>query len=110
MMQPGFSRVSERHEVRTSSITFFFRLMIRSDAVDRKLEADEYVEEMKKKGLRVPGIGHRIKSANNKDTRVLLLIEYADVACQWRRTNMVVDAATRKKSSRRAASSTLLYK
>ena len=32
------------------------------DACDRNLDADEFVEEMKKKGIRVPGIGHRIKS------------------------------------------------
>ena len=32
------------------------------DACDRALDADEFVEEMKKKGVRVPGIGHRIKS------------------------------------------------
>ena len=32
------------------------------DACDRGLDADEFVEEMKKKGIRVPGIGHRIKS------------------------------------------------
>ena len=32
------------------------------DACDRELEPDDFVEEMKKKGIRVPGIGHRIKS------------------------------------------------
>lgn len=32
------------------------------DACDRNLDPDEFVEEMKKKGIRVPGIGHRIKS------------------------------------------------
>ena len=32
------------------------------DACDRGLDPDEFVEEMKKKGIRVPGIGHRIKS------------------------------------------------
>lgn len=26
------------------------------------LEPDDFVEEMKRKGIRVPGIGHRIKS------------------------------------------------
>jgi hypothetical protein len=34
----------------------------RQDACDKKLDADEYVENMKKSGIRVPGIGHRIKS------------------------------------------------
>lgn len=32
------------------------------DAADRGLEPDDFVEEMKKQGVRVPGIGHRIKS------------------------------------------------
>lgn len=32
------------------------------DACDRGMAPDDFVEEMKKKGVRVPGIGHRIKS------------------------------------------------
>ena len=32
---------------------------------------------MKKQGIRVPGIGHRIKSKDNRDKRVELLIAYA---------------------------------
>ncbi len=32
------------------------------DACDEKLDPDEFVENMKKMGIRVPGIGHRIKS------------------------------------------------
>jgi ATP citrate (pro-S)-lyase len=32
---------------------------------------------MKKKGIRVPGIGHRIKSRDNRDKRVELLQKYA---------------------------------
>ena len=32
------------------------------DACDKKLDPDEFVENMKKMGIRVPGIGHRIKS------------------------------------------------
>ena len=32
------------------------------DACDRGLDPDEFVEDMKKKGIRVAGIGHRIKS------------------------------------------------
>ncbi|MBD3210254.1 ATP citrate synthase [Candidatus Micrarchaeota archaeon] len=47
------------------------------DACDRGLAADEFVEEMKKKGVRIPGIGHRIKSAKNPDRRVELLKDYA---------------------------------
>ena len=41
------------------------------------LDPDEYVEDMKKQGIRVPGIGHRIKSKDNRDKRVELLIAYA---------------------------------
>mmetsp|Transcript_2972 Transcript_2972/g.7253 ORF Transcript_2972/g.7253 Transcript_2972/m.7253 type:complete len:612 (-) Transcript_2972:171-2006(-) len=37
----------------------------------------EFVESMKKKGLRISGIGHRIKSADNLDKRVVLMKEYA---------------------------------
>ncbi|KMZ62606.1 Citrate (Si)-synthase, Succinate--CoA ligase (ADP-forming) [Zostera marina] len=47
------------------------------DAVDRALTPYEFVEGMKKKGIRVPGIGHRIKRADNRDKRVELLQEYA---------------------------------
>lgn len=32
------------------------------DACDRGLDADDFVEDMKKRGIRVAGIGHRIKS------------------------------------------------
>ena len=45
--------------------------------VRQGLDPDEYVEDMKKKGIRVPGIGHRIKSKDNRDKRVELLIAYA---------------------------------
>lgn len=41
------------------------------------LDADEFVEGMKKRGIRVPGIGHRIKSKDNRDKRVELLVAYA---------------------------------
>ncbi|BDA50082.1 ATP-citrate synthase beta chain protein 1 [Coccomyxa sp. Obi] len=47
------------------------------DACDRGLDADEFVEDMKKKGIRVAGIGHRIKSKDNRDKRVELLQKYA---------------------------------
>ncbi|KAL0414830.1 UNVERIFIED_CONTAM: ATP-citrate synthase beta chain protein 2 [Sesamum radiatum] len=37
----------------------------------------EFVESMKKKGIRVPGIGHRIKRGDNRDKRVELLQRFA---------------------------------
>lgn len=40
-----------------------------------------FVEGLKKKGIRVPGIGHRIKSKDNRDKRVELLQEYARKVC-----------------------------
>eukprot|EP00252_Welwitschia_mirabilis_P005143 TRINITY_DN1557_c0_g1_i2.p1 TRINITY_DN1557_c0_g1~~TRINITY_DN1557_c0_g1_i2.p1 ORF type:complete len:609 (-),score=124.28 TRINITY_DN1557_c0_g1_i2:392-2218(-) len=47
------------------------------DAYDRGLSPYEFVEAMKKKGIRVPGIGHRIKRGDNRDKRVELLQAYA---------------------------------
>ncbi|CAL9148958.1 unnamed protein product [Musa hybrid cultivar] len=47
------------------------------DAYDKGLAPYEFVESMKKKGIRVPGIGHRIKSRDNRDKRVQLLQQYA---------------------------------
>ncbi|CAN7045375.1 unnamed protein product [Brassica rapa subsp. trilocularis] len=47
------------------------------DASDRNLTPYEFVEGMKKKGIRVPGIGHRIKSRDNRDKRVELLQKFA---------------------------------
>nr|XP_043609417.1 ATP-citrate synthase beta chain protein 1-like isoform X2 [Erigeron canadensis] len=46
------------------------------DAYDRNLSPYEFVEGMKKKGIRVPGIGHRIKRGDNRDKRVELLQQF----------------------------------
>eukprot|EP00824_Muranothrix_gubernata_P013822 TRINITY_DN28774_c0_g1_i1.p1 TRINITY_DN28774_c0_g1~~TRINITY_DN28774_c0_g1_i1.p1 ORF type:complete len:627 (+),score=132.38 TRINITY_DN28774_c0_g1_i1:39-1883(+) len=46
-------------------------------AIDRKMTPQAFVDEMKNKGIRIPGIGHRIKSATNRDKRVLILQQYA---------------------------------
>ncbi|MGA2680251.1 MAG: citrate/2-methylcitrate synthase [Candidatus Bathyarchaeia archaeon] len=48
-----------------------------SDAYDRGLSPAEFVEEMKKKGENIQGIGHLIKSKNNPDMRVTIMKEYA---------------------------------
>ncbi|MCF7844586.1 MAG: hypothetical protein K9M03_02040 [Kiritimatiellales bacterium] len=37
----------------------------------------EFVDSMKDKGERIPGIGHKIKSIHNPDARVKALLEYA---------------------------------
>ncbi|KAK6790171.1 hypothetical protein RDI58_013971 [Solanum bulbocastanum] len=41
------------------------------------LPPSEFVEGMKIKGIRVPGIGHRVKRGDNRDKRVELLQRYA---------------------------------
>jgi ATP citrate (pro-S)-lyase len=48
-----------------------------SDAYDRGLTPQQFVNEMKKKGVNIQGIGHLIKSVNNPDMRVTLMKEYA---------------------------------
>jgi ATP citrate (pro-S)-lyase len=48
-----------------------------SDAFDRGLTPSEFIEEMKKKGENIQGIGHLIKSLNNPDKRVTILKDYA---------------------------------
>ncbi|MBD3238888.1 MAG: ATP citrate synthase [Candidatus Moranbacteria bacterium] len=46
-------------------------------AYDRKLTAQEFVKEMKAKGVNIPGIGHKVKSIKNPDKRVEILKKYA---------------------------------
>jgi len=46
-------------------------------AVDSNVPADEFVENMKRQGRLIPGIGHRVKSQSNPDKRVMLLKEFA---------------------------------
>lgn len=47
-----------------------------SQAYDRNLGAKEFVEDMRKKGELIMGIGHRIKTLQNPDKRVVILKEY----------------------------------
>jgi ATP-citrate lyase alpha-subunit len=46
-------------------------------ARDSGMTPEEFVNEMKRKGINIPGIGHRVKSIKNPDKRVQLLIQYA---------------------------------
>lgn len=48
------------------------------DAVGRELTAAEFVKEMKEKGQLIMGIGHRIKTVQNPDKRVVLLKKFAE--------------------------------
>eukprot|EP01139_Manchomonas_bermudensis_P023583 Amastigsp_a841279_504.p1 type:complete len:613 gc:universal Amastigsp_a841279_504:50-1888(+) len=45
-------------------------------AVSSGQSPQEFVDSMKARGLLIPGIGHRIKSADNKDQRVVLMQRY----------------------------------
>ncbi len=47
------------------------------DAFDRNLTPIQFVKEMKKNGINIPGIGHKIKSLQNPDKRVVTLKEFA---------------------------------
>jgi ATP-citrate lyase alpha-subunit len=46
-------------------------------AYKEDLAPREFVKDMKQKNIKIPGIGHRVKSLENPDGRVTLLIEYA---------------------------------
>jgi ATP citrate (pro-S)-lyase len=48
-----------------------------SDAYDRGLTPAEFVEEMKRKGENIQGIGHLVKNVNNPDMRVTIMKDYA---------------------------------
>jgi len=48
-----------------------------SDAYDRELTPAQFVEEMKRKGENIQGIGHLVKSVSNPDMRVTIMKEYA---------------------------------
>lgn len=47
------------------------------EAVDNNALPLAFVEQMKQKGIPIPGIGHRVKSIRNPDKRVELLKEFA---------------------------------
>jgi ATP citrate (pro-S)-lyase len=46
-------------------------------ACDSGISPEEFVEDMKRKAIRIPGIGHRIKSRDNPDKRVEFLKAYS---------------------------------
>lgn len=47
------------------------------NAYENNMTPEAFVQDMKKKGIRIAGIGHRVKSTNNPDKRVELLKKYA---------------------------------
>ena len=48
-----------------------------SDAFDRGLTPSQFVDEMKRKGENIQGIGHLVKSVHNPDMRVTIMKHYA---------------------------------
>jgi citrate synthase len=46
-------------------------------AKETGMTPEQFVNDMKKRGINIPGIGHKIKSLKNPDKRVQLLISYA---------------------------------
>jgi ATP citrate (pro-S)-lyase len=48
-----------------------------SNAYDTNLDAKDFVEKMRKEGKLIMGIGHRVKSLENPDSRVVILKDYA---------------------------------
>ncbi|HWQ18549.1 MAG TPA: citrate/2-methylcitrate synthase [Methanotrichaceae archaeon] len=46
-------------------------------AKETGMTPEQFVTDMKKKGINIPGIGHRVKSVKNPDKRVSLLVDYA---------------------------------
>jgi len=48
-----------------------------SQALDRGLAPQQFVDDMKSRGVLIQGIGHRIKSIHNPDMRVTIIKEYA---------------------------------
>ena len=48
-----------------------------SQALDKGLTAQQFVDDMKSRGVLIQGIGHRIKSVHNPDKRVTIIKEYA---------------------------------
>jgi len=47
-----------------------------SEAFDRGLSPQAFVDEMKRKGVNIQGIGHRVKSIHNPDMRVSIIKDY----------------------------------
>ena len=48
-----------------------------SQALDTGLTPQQFVDDMKSRGILIQGIGHRIKSIHNPDMRVTIIKEYA---------------------------------
>ncbi len=70
-------------------------------AYDEKKQPFDFVDEMKKQGILIPGIGHRVKSIRNPDKRVELLKKYAAEhfpSTQYLQYALEVEKVTTKKA------------
>ena len=52
----------EKNKLLLVSVRRWYHPWWLQEACDKGLDPDEFVEDMKKRGVRVAGIGHRIKS------------------------------------------------
>ncbi len=71
------------------------------EACNSEQQPKLFVEEMKQKGIRIPGIGHRVKSKTNPDIRVKLLVNFAEVnlnSNKYLNYALAVEQLTLKKS------------
>ncbi|CAD5234806.1 unnamed protein product [Bursaphelenchus xylophilus] len=64
-----------------------------SDAVDKGLSPMQFVNEQRRLGKLIPGIGHRVKSINNPDKRVEILKKFALDRARFQQETPLLDYA-----------------
>ncbi|KAI6206207.1 ATP citrate synthase [Aphelenchoides besseyi] len=64
-----------------------------SDAIDQGLSPMQFVNEQRRLGKLIPGIGHRVKSINNPDRRVEILKKYAQDRSVFKQETPLLDFA-----------------
>ncbi len=73
----GLLTIGPRFGGAVNAAAFYFK-----GAVDNHHSAYEFVEQMKKDNVLIPGIGHKVKSKTNPDKRVALLVKSAQSALE----------------------------
>jgi len=68
----GLLTIGPRFGGAIDGAAFYFK-----DAFDRGLSPEEFIRDMKEKNINIPGIGHKIKSIQNPDARVVGLKKFA---------------------------------
>jgi ATP citrate (pro-S)-lyase len=69
----GLTTIGDRHGGAIDGAARYFK-----EACDSGMDPHDFVESMKKKGIYIPGIGHKVKSKKNPDKRVELLKKFAE--------------------------------